>query len=222
MPELENFADLPIVNTEKLENIISSFKYPILLGFGGLVMLIVALILLIKQNSTGNDVIFTTQATASAEKKILVDVAGAVIEPGIYQFSEGERISDGLIKAGGLAQQADREWIAKNLNRAAKLIDGGKIYIPSQNEITEGKSSPSTGGLNPKSEIANNTLGVTTGKININSASEKELDTLPGIGSVTAQKIIKGRPYQSIEELKSKKIIGNSLYEKLKDLLIVN
>ena len=62
-----------------------------------------------------------------------------------------------------------------------------------------------------------NTLGITTGLININSASQSDLESLPGVGPVTAGKIIDGRPYQSIEELKSKKAVGNSLYDKIKD-----
>lgn len=223
MLESDEFADKPIINTEKLEKILTLFKYPIIFGVLGLVMLIVALIILFKQNSTGPEVVFTTQATSSATKKITVDIAGAVIKPGVYEFYDGQRISDGLVKAGGMAQQADRDWIAKNLNRAAKLVDGGKVYIPSLDEKSEGKAQSSQPKAGPP--LAENTgqlLGVTTGKININTAQEKELDTLPGVGTVTAQKIIKGRPYQSVEELKTRKIIGNSLYEKLTDLLIAN
>ena len=64
-------------------------------------------------------------------------------------------------------------------------------------------------------------IGLTTGLININSASQTELEALPGVGPVTAGKIIDGRPYQTLEELKSKKAVGNALFEKIKDKLTI-
>jgi len=169
------------------------------------------------------DVIFSSEASVSAKSKLRVDIQGAVMTSGVYELDEGSRIIDALASAGGLSADADRSWLAKNLNQAAKIIDGGKIYIPSVNEVNTGKIQ------NPKSQIqgnlsnltSSNALGITSALININTASKAELEALPGIGPVTADKIIAGRLYQTVEELKSRKIIGQSLYNKLKDLLTV-
>jgi competence protein ComEA len=207
---------------EKLKEIISLYKFPFVLGTIGCVLFILALILVIKSATSSSQVVFTSEASDSAKAKIRIDIAGAVLKPGVYEMVEGERVADALTAASGLSADADREWIAKNLNRAAKLIDGGKIYIPSQNE---GKSSVSTQDTVASSitiqdkQNSGDLLGVTTGKVNVNSASQAELEALPGIGPVTAGKIISGRPYQSVEELKAKKIVGNAVFEKIKNLI---
>ncbi len=145
---------------------------------------------------------------------VVVEVAGAVQSPGVYQLSEGARIEDALIAAGGVSADADREWMEKILNRAAKITDGQKIYIKHIGEESAnilGVSSGSGGGLPANSE----------GVININTASQKELESLPGIGPVTAQNIIEHRPYSSVEELLQKKILKTNVYETNKDRLSV-
>jgi len=145
---------------------------------------------------------------------VVVEVAGAVENPGVYQLSEGARIEDALIAAGGISADADREWMEKILNRAAKITDGQKIYIKHLEEESAnilGVSSGSGGGLPANSE----------GVININTASQKELESLPGIGPVTAQNIIEHRPYSSVEELLQKKILKTNVYETNKDRLSV-
>ena len=145
---------------------------------------------------------------------VVVEVAGAVQSPGVYQLSEGARIEDALIAAGGISADADREWMEKILNRAAKITDGQKIYIKHIGEESAnilGVSSGSGGGLPANSE----------GVININTASQKELESLPGIGPVTAQNIIEHRPYSSVEELLQKKILKTNVYETNKDRLSV-
>lgn len=215
----------PLVNTEKLEEVISIYKFPFILGIIGVLFLVIAVGMMVKNLNTSQDVVFTTSATSSAQAKIHIDVQGAIMSPGVYTLAEGSRVGDALTVSGGLAAGADRQWIAKNLNRAAKLIDGGKIYIPSIVETASGKSDTQTGGQNQISEnnLSNSTnlLGVTTNMMNINSASQAELEALPGIGPVTANKIIAGRPYQTVEELKNRKIIGQSLYNKIKDSLTI-
>ena len=145
---------------------------------------------------------------------VVVEVAGAVENPGVYQLSEGARIEDALIAAGGISADADREWMEKILNRAAKITDGQKIYIKHLEEESAnilGVSSGSGGGLPANSE----------GVININTASQKELESLPGIGPVTAQNMIEHRPYSSVEELLQKKILKTNVYETNKDRLSV-
>ncbi|MBI5452545.1 ComEA family DNA-binding protein [Candidatus Gottesmanbacteria bacterium] len=217
VPKEDESYDRPLINTEKLEEVISIYKFPLVLSLVGIVFLTLALSLLIK-NKTNDDVVFTTNASPSAAAKIRIDIGGAVMTPGVYEFTEGKRIADALTSAGGLSAEADREWVAKNLNRAAKLVDGGKIYVPKVGESTLGKSQIP----NPKSQDdQTNLLGVTTNLVNINTASQAELEALAGVGPVTAGKIIAGRQYQSIEELKTRKIVGNAVFEKIKNLLTV-
>ncbi len=208
-----------IFNIEKLEKLLSIYKIPLVLAAIGLVFFLTGIIYIFKTQTTSHEVIFSSESSASAritKSKIHIDIEGAVIAPGVYSMEEGSIVADALVASGGLAQDADREWIGKNLNRAAKLIDGGKIFIPSLSQISDGKAQSS----NSKDQN-NNLLGVTTGKININTASQAELEGLPGVGPVTALKIINGRSYQTIDELKTKKIVGNALFEKIKDLLSI-
>lgn len=218
------------LDLERIKVIVLSYRLPIIFGFLGISLFIAAIILLSKSHKSSSEVVFQTEASPSAKSKIRVDVAGAVLNPNVYELEEGSRISDALVAAGGLSGDADRDWVQKNINRAAKLIDGGKIFIPSLTDVSFGKSEirnlPAQTG--PKSEIdlsdlntSSNLLGVTIGKTNINSASQLELEALPGVGPVTAGKIMSGRPYQTIEELKTKKIVGNALFEKIKDLLSI-
>lgn len=143
-------------------------------------------------------------------KSIYIDVSGAVNKPGVYQLELGSRVEDALRAAGGFTEGASTKWIETNLNRAMILVDGAKIYIPSQSEIQTNSAGASSSLVKTISE-----------KVNLNSASQSELETLTGVGPVTAVKIISGRPYQTIEELVSKKILGQKTFDKLKDQLAV-
>lgn len=205
--------------TQRIESEISEiwqiYKIPIICIISGSILLLAAFILLLNTSSSKSDVVFSS-ATESAKMTIAVEIAGAVIQPNVYSMQEGSRINDLLVKAGGLSADADRSWVEKSVNKAAKLTDGAKIYIPTIGEISSGKSSLFS-NLNSSGSL----LGVTTEKTNINTASQTELEKLPGIGPVTAGKIIAARPYQSVEDLKTKKIIGNAVYEKIKDLISV-
>lgn len=141
-------------------------------------------------------------------QKIIVDIGGAVKNPGVYKMDKDARVIDLIEKAGGLSEKVDLQYFDKNINKAQKLIDGSKIYIPT----VEDKQ-------NTASHITDNVLGVSTsfGLININTASRKELIDLPGIGEVTADKIIAARPYNSIEELVTKGVLRQSQLDKIKD-----
>lgn len=141
---------------------------------------------------------------SSQESKIKVDVSGEVLNPNVYSLPRDSRISDAIQAAGGVTAKADRDWLAKNVNLAQNLTDGMKVYIPNVYRLEKGST---------------NVLGVINkeGLVNINEASLSELDTLPGIGPVTAQKIIDNRPYQSLDDLKNKKVVSQSVFEKIKD-----
>jgi len=150
-------------------------------------------------------------ARLSGEKfgnQVTVDVAGAVEKPGVYKMPSGSRIGDALVGAGGLSAQADREWVAKTLNLAEEVKDGGKVYIPEKSQIIN-------------SQMANGEQGKSTNLININTASVGELDSLPEIGEARAKAIIANRPYGSSAELVSKAKIPASVYAKIKDLVSI-
>jgi len=142
------------------------------------------------------------------EKEIVVEVEGAVDKPGIYRLPIGSRHQDALIAAGGMNTSADRSLVAKTLNMAAKLKDGMKLYIPHKGDVL---SVTGNGG----SSVA----GVATSIISINSGTVGELDSLPGVGLVTANKIISNRPYGSLEELTTKKAVSKSVFEKIRDMI---
>ncbi len=150
--------------------------------------------------------------SAPIAETIKVDIAGAVLKEGIFTLPKDSRMENLLISAGGLKENANEVYISKYLNRAQKLQDGMKIYIPFKDEpIGPGNAS-----------VLGVATNITNGIVNINTASDPELEALPGIGSVTAGKIINGRPYQSLEELVTRKIIYKSVYEKIKDKISVN
>lgn len=127
---------------------------------------------------------------------------------GIYHLDGDSRLQDALIATGGLSENADRSFVEKHINLAQKLVDGQKIYFPSLGE------SASVADTN---QGQTDTSSTTSGPLNINEATATQLDALPGIGQVTAQKIINGRPYSDIQELLSKKIVSSKVFGEIKD-----
>jgi competence protein ComEA len=161
-----------------------------------------------------------TDDTKSVEEEpvdlIKVDISGEVKSPGVYEFEEGQIIEDALQKAGGLTEEADSEYVEKSINRAEKLTDQQKIYIPAKAEAINSDNNTESIGSTDISGVSG-----TSRKVNINSASLNELDSLPGIGPAYAQKIIDGRPYSKIEDVKSVKGIGDATFEKIKDQITI-
>lgn len=131
---------------------------------------------------------------------VTVDVSGAVGKPGVYSLPSTSRVHDALEMAGGLSDQANHEIVAQTINLAKPLTDGEKVYVPFMTE-----------------ESGNEVLAATTGKTSINTATSTDLEELPGIGPVTAGKIIDNRPYSSVDELLSKKIVGQATFEKIQN-----
>ena len=189
----------------------------------GLIFLVYGLLSLLGTSSSDKSVVFEEASSVGASTsanmgKIVVDIEGAVEKPGVYELPNDARIQDAMVLAGGLGKDANREWVSRNLNLAAKLRDGGKLYIPSVGEdITT--STISNGNMGSDRDAG--ALGESSALININTSSQSELESLPGIGPVTAGKIINGRPYGDISELLSKKVVGNATFEKIKDLITI-
>lgn len=154
--------------------------------------------------STGQTVSTEAEGKGFSQKLVKIDIEGAVQRPGIYEIPNDSRIQDVLITAGGMVAKADRIYVSKNINLAQRVFDGQKIYIPEA-------------GLDPTPNLPNSTN--LSNLIDINKATESELDSLSGIGPVTAKKIISGRPYQNISELLSRHLVSQSVYDKIKDKL---
>jgi len=194
------------------DKFLAKYKIPLGIGLAGILLIGFGVLVFYKAIQPQDKIEIISEEENKSEQTIFCDLEGAVEKPGVYELVSGSLLDDLLIKAGGLSAEADREWVEKNLNRAQKLVDGAKIYIPLVGQSAKDiEKSVESGG-----QVA----GVTT-KININTASASELDKLWGIGAVRAQDIIEGRPYQSVEELKTKKIIPSNVYEKIKDQISV-
>jgi competence protein ComEA len=158
--------------------------------------------------------------TAGAIGTVVVDVEGAVVTPGLHRLAEGSRVGDAIAAAGGYGPWVDIAAAAAQLNLAEPLTDGAKVRVPALGDAStiEGSLTP------PPADSGNGDQAPTGGPINVNTASSDELDTLPGIGPVTAAKIIAAREeaqFASVDELLSRQILGPSTFEKLRDLVSV-
>lgn len=198
---------------------------PLAVGAVGLLLIVGGLVFeYINQHQTDTSEVTSENPMASVAgvntlvkiKLIKVDVSGSVMKPGVVEIPYDSRIQDVLITAGGLSPKADRTYVSRNINLAQRVVDGSKIYIPAVGETVNAGSGISTDLQQISADPNNGAL------ININSASESQLDSLPGVGPVTAAKIIVGRPYQDISELTVKKVVGASVFEKIRDKITVN
>jgi competence protein ComEA len=234
------FMDLPKAQEDRgLMSIWSVYKVPIVLGSFSLFLAFLSILLLVKTSQSSEPIQFShndelgvssdtigvsTQSGQSANLgTILVDIEGAVGSPGIVELPPGSRVEDAIEAAGGLQKNADTLYISQNINRAMKVADGMKIYIPS---LGEDMTSHTVGSNKNDMETSHNLDPLLrngsisqNGSVSINMASKAQLESLPGVGPVTAQKIIDMRPYGRLEDLVTKKAIGTSLFEKLKNSL---
>lgn len=149
---------------------------------------------------------------ALPQASVTVYVTGAVNKPGVVTLAEGKRVSDAVNACGGMLPTAD----ANRVNMAQALKDGQKILVPEKEQMQQDNSSKGGNGGNS---------GKDNKLVNINTADAQTLDTLPGVGPSTAQKIIDYRTtegeFQSIDDLKKVKGIGESKFNKLKDRICV-
>lgn len=177
----------------------------------------------------------TNETEKETEETIVVHISGAVNIEGIVELEAGSRIANAIEKAGGVKENADMT----DINLAYPLEDGMKIHIPTKEEteanknnenmIDESYVTSSSGGVSSKEDtnsIQGSSKSTTSNeKVNINTATQEELDTLPGIGPSIASKIIDYREqngkFNSIEEIKEVSGIGDAKYEKIKDSITI-
>jgi competence protein ComEA len=155
---------------------------------------------------------FATGSPSVIGVEILVDVSGAVAEPGLYRLAPDARIADAIEAAGGYSPRVDVERVGAELNLAAALVDGQQVRIPSRDDVA---ASARPGGSGQAG------AGVL---VNLNAASQAELEELPGIGPVTAGKIMDARaeaPFRTIDELRERGLVGEKTFEQIRALVTV-
>lgn len=201
--------------------LILKFRYPLLILLAGFILIGSGLLVYksgIFAPTTKVEVLTAGESFKNGPSEITVEVSGAVMKPGVYKVPVGSRVEDLLILSGGFSEGADRAWSEKYLNRAAKVNDGQKIYIPSTSEQSNVLSANKSNG---DQSISSSFPSDSNALININSASLNELDALPGIGQVYGQNVIEHRPYSNVGELLSRGVLKKSVFEKIKDLVTV-
>ena len=160
---------------------------------------------------------------APTQAPIAVHVVGAVPRPGLYVFPEGARVQDAVDAAGGLLADANDTA----LNLAAPLEDGQQLDVPYNNgtEPDQTASTVDLPGAEEEAQDESSSENSDAELVNLNTATLEELDSLPGIGPTTAQKILDYReangPFSTIEEIMDVSGIGPSTFEGLKDLITV-
>ena len=151
------------------------------------------------------------EATRETPRKVVVHVVGAVRQPGLYRLDEGSRVDDAIRRAGGPRPKAALELV----NLASPVADGQQVVVPLRTAGAATESAAPGGAGQGTGETP-------ARRVHLNSATLEELDALPGIGPVTAQKIIDYRTKQgafsSVEELDAVPGIGPARLEQLKEL----
>ena len=152
---------------------------------------------------------------------LVVEAVGAVVKPGVYRLPAGARVGDLIDAAGGYGPRVDTDEAGRQLNLAALLHDGDQVRVPSRDDRAGTSARPSAGG--------GGSVGGGSGGggslVDLNRATATELDALPGIGPVTAAKIIAARdeqPFVSVDDLRTRKLVGEKTFANLKDLVTVH
>lgn len=143
---------------------------------------------------------------------LVVEIAGAVVRPGVYRLQPGARVADLVEQAGGYGARVDVDRATASINLAALLEDGAKVHVPSRDD----PAGPSSAAGPPDAPGG--------GLVDLNAATAAELEALPGVGPATSAKIIAARdeqPFGSVDELRGRGVLGEKTFEKLRDLVTV-
>lgn len=210
-------------------------KQKIILGIVGGVIILVIGIYFYSQYQWAEEEVFTEElqventveegeAEQIEENEIIIHISGAVVNEGIVKMKQGARIADVIEKAGGLKENAS----LKNVNLAYMVEDGQKIYIPTVEEVVGQDETKEYLIIEDGNNSSISSLNFDKGDelmVNLNKATQTELEQLPGIGAATALKIINYREengeFKTIEDIKNVKGIGDAKFNNIKEYICV-
>lgn len=203
------------VYSDKIRLLISN--YPLHFGAIAIGTILVGIGLLLSYHPNKETIHVLSETDENNTSSIMVEVVGGVKNPGVYTLSSDARVIDLLDAAGGLYDE-DSDWVDRFVNKVERLKDGQKIVIQKKGSQSDRESAnyfidQSSGSYDQGSDQIK--------YVNINTASQSELESLWGIGPVYAKNIIEQRPYSDISELIEKNVIKQNVFDRNKDILTI-
>jgi competence protein ComEA len=192
-----------------------------LLGSGDGAVAVDAAAIEVVASAGASSAVAAAVASAPPVTLLVVDVGGAVRRPGVYRLEDGARVGDAIAAAGGFAPSVDAVGAARDLNLAARLSDGDRVRVPARGEASTRAADQGAGGGGGGGAPAPDPGD---GLVDLNTATASELEALPAIGPATAAKIIAAReesPFASVDDLRTRKLLGEASMAKVRDLVTV-